>query len=75
MAKNIVDEQSELVQPEESSKPKIFIVQFKYNRAFELHVGRKMFYFDAYGHNELTESEINHPDFIQQSGNFNIKEI
>lgn len=54
---------------------KKYQVQFRENRSFELHVGRNMYCFNAYGTLTLDEKEINHPDFIQQSGNFNIKEI
>jgi hypothetical protein len=54
---------------------KKYCVQFRENRSFELHVGRKYFYIEPFGLAELTESEINHPDFKQQAGYFNIKEI
>ena len=57
--------------PVESS----FEVTFIQNRSFELKIGRKWYFFGPYGSNTLTQSEINHPDFKQQSVYFNVKEI
>jgi hypothetical protein len=54
---------------------KKYQVQFRENRSFELHIGRNMYYFNAYGILTLDEKDITHPDFIQQAGYFNIKEI
>lgn len=53
---------------------KVFIVTFNQNRSYELTIGRKTIFFAPYSAQELTEDEINHPDFAQQSGYFNIKE-
>lgn len=79
MAKNIDVIESEEVEKSVISKiehtEKKYLVQFKENRSFELHIRRNMYCFNAYGSLTLSESEINHPDFKQQAGLFNIKEI
>lgn len=54
---------------------KKFSVTFNQNRSFELKIGRKWFFFEPYSSETLTQGEINHPDFKQQSGYFNIKEL
>ena len=54
---------------------KKFSVTFNQNRSFELKIGRKWFFFEPYSSEILTQIEINHPDFKQQSGYFNIKEL
>lgn len=54
---------------------KTFQVTFNQNRSFELKIGRKWFFFEPYSSEILTQAEINHPDFKQQSGYFNIKEL
>lgn len=54
---------------------KRFNVTFNQNRSFELKIGRKWFFFEPYTSQTLTQAEINHSDFKQQSGYFNIKEL
>lgn len=75
MAKNIDVIESEESAPQGAPIEKLYLVQFKENRSFELHIRRNMYCFNAYGSLTLSESEINHPDFKQQAGLFNIKEI
>ena len=54
---------------------KMYRATFSQNRSFELSIGRKMFFFEPYSSNDLTEEEINHSDFKQQSEYFSVKEI
>lgn len=53
----------------------LYEVSFNENRSFELTIGRKTYFFEPYSKQTLSQDEINHSDFIQQSGYFNIKEI
>jgi len=71
----IIEEGEMTVSIKPTSGEKKYQVQFRENRSFELHIGRNMYCFNAYGTLTLDEKEINHPDFIQQAGSFNIKEI
>lgn len=55
---------------------KRFEVSFRQNRSFELRIGRKtIFFLDGEKKAILSESEINHPDFIQQKDYFSVKEV
>jgi hypothetical protein len=72
------------VEEEEFASPEVaevflatgdYEVTFNENRSFELTIGRKTYFFDPYSKQILSQDEINHPDFIQQSRYFNIKEI
>lgn len=57
-----------------SVKSNTYIVMFKQNRTFELSIGRSFFVFPPYGKHELTEDQINHPDFIQQKKYFSVRQ-
>ena len=50
-------------------------ITFNQNRSFDLHVNRQVLLFREEKSQIVTEDFINHPDFIQQSGYFTIKEI
>lgn len=75
MARNSTDYETEDELPVMVDEEKVFSVTFNQNRSFELKIGRKWFFFEPYSSETLTQAEINHPDFKQQSGYFNIKEL
>lgn len=71
-------EKSEIIieKKEDEKKPRIdkkIIITFKENRSTELMIGRKTYFFSPYESQEILESELKHPDFIQQSNYFTIK--
>lgn len=68
------EKEKEIKIEKSAKKDKYFTISFNENRSFELFIGRKCFFFYPYSIETLTEEEINHPDFIQQAGYFNIKE-
>jgi len=61
--------------PEAPALRGTYEITFNQNRSFELTISRKTFFFEPYSKETLTEIEINHPDFKQQSQYFNVKEI
>lgn len=55
---------------------KKYMVTFKYNRSFDLYVGQKFFHFKPNeSRDDFTESDMQHPDFIQQQEYFSVREI
>jgi hypothetical protein len=53
----------------------MYKVKFKHNWTFELHIKRKVICFAPYETKELTEKEVNSPDFQQQKKYFVIEKI
>lgn len=63
------------VENTEKKKPKKKMkkIIFRQNRKFDLHIGRKIYVFRGTEEKELSEEELNHPDFLQVSHYFTIK--
>jgi len=76
MAKDIIENEVEVAveKPVQKEKVKTYKVSFNKNRSFELHLGRKILFFEPYSSQIMKEHEINHPDFKQQSKYFNVRE-
>jgi hypothetical protein len=52
----------------------VFKVMHNKNCTKEFQIGRKWFRFDPYEVKDMTDEEINHPDFKSQKNYFSIKE-
>ena len=60
---------------ESVSVSKRYVLTFKQNRSFDLHLGKKMISFGPKESIEVDESVVEHKDFAQSSKYFVIKEI
>jgi hypothetical protein len=54
---------------------KKYLVLLNKNSPKEFSIGRIWYRFEPFEIKEMTESEINHKDFIQQKNYFSIKEV